>query len=966
LFHGNTNGYTSLHFQICSKTLSVPFTGLISCTVRSAHSAILQFIIVLLSVRPAIATHIRSADILVKPVCGDPKLVSVTIRAYLNTLSNTKFGTNSRIYFGDGNEFVIPVTEAVLRPELGKNIAVAEITRQHRYNQFGTYTITYIERDRSGNIVNIANSEDTPYVTSVQLTIAPNLSCNRLPVITVSPLDKACSKVAFLHNPGAYDADGDSISYQIAVPAAGLTQLAVYTSPADPRFYTNYNQANEDGTGPPTFGIDPVTGLLLWDAPGLLGEYNVSFRILEWRLDSVSGVWSQISATTRDMQIVVEDCYNGRPDLTVPPDRCVVAGTPVAQTILAFDPENHPVKVELFSELFQLPSGQFPAVYNPAPAGFRPSSPPSKTDFLWQTDLIHVRSQPYQVVAKVTDDPPNAPKLTNFLSWRIKVVAQAPVQKTPLYDVVRRHAVIKWDPYPAGPSKIQVFRRVGSLAVTSDICTTGLPKNSGFILIGETSPADSVLRDTNFGLGLSPGATYCYRVVAYFGAPASTYGLPSQEFCVGPIRADAPVITHASVEKTDTTAGQVRVSWRSPFNISKDQFPPPYEIEVYRASGLAGTEGIVKAGRTRDTTFLDAGINTTENIWNYRLVLYSRPSYEPDFVPVDTSAVASTVWLSVVPDKGSITLNWKDSVAWSNVVPARPYHRIYRARDSYRLQDFILLDSVDVTVDGFTYKDTRVSDDGLYNYRVLTRGSYGNPQIRLQENYSEVAGAYPKSNLLPCVPVLLLDVVDCEQYLMEDNCSATVFSNRMKWTVRGLSGCRKDWVAFKVFERSDPENPRLLARLNDTTFVAGGLDSFIGCYGVSMVLKDGRESLLSAVACNDNCPFFALPNVFTPNGDGINDEFSAGFGLVSAGPDAGKIGCPRFVKSVSFRVVNRWGKEVFRRASEGPDLPGWDGTDDQGRPVPPGMYYYYAEVGFMVRDSSRKKTILNGWLQVSR
>jgi len=914
------------------------------------------------------ATHIRSADIIVRPDCNDPRLVRVTVRAYLNTASNTRFGTNSRIYFGDGFDFIIPVTEAVVRPELGRNIAVAEITREHRYSQFGTYTVTYIERDRSSNIVNIFDSADTPYVTFVKFTITQGQRCNNLPVLTVPPLDKACNKVAFLHNPGAFDPDGDSLSYQLSIPAAGLTQLAVYTSPVDQRLYTSHSTGNEDGTGPPTFGIDPITGLLTWDAPGLVGEYNVAFKVIEWRLDSASGVWSQISATTRDMQIVVEDCFNGRPDLTVPPDGCVVAGVVIAQPVFAFDVENHPVKIELFSEVFQLPAGQSPASYDPLPTAFRPSDPPAKTDFIWQTRLSHVRSQPYQVVAKVTDDPPNAPKLTNFRSWRIKVVAQAPVQKTPLYDVVRRHAVLKWARYPEGPSKIQIYRKVGSFPPAKDDCSTGIQKNSGYVLVGETSPSDTTFRDTNSGAGLSPGATYCYRIVAYFNAPASTPSLSSVEQCVGPIRADAPVITHVSVQKTDTIAGEVRVSWRMPFNISKEQFPPPYEIEIYRGKGISGEQGLVKAGRTRDTTFVDSGINTEKDPWNYRLVLYSKPSYEPAFVPVDTSAFASSVRLSATPARGSISLVWYDSVPWSNVVQSRPWHRIYRATDSFRTSDFILIDSVDVTSDGFTFTDSGVKDDEYYAYRVLTRGSYGNPNIALLENYSQVVSAYPKSDLKPCVPVVVLDPIDCEQYWQTDNCGASAFSNRLNWTVRGLSGCRKDLTAFRVYNLSDPAKPERLVQLQDTTYLDGALDSYAACYGVSLVLRDGRESAVSTPVCNDNCPLFFLPNIFTPNGDGLNESFTPDFGLIAEGPGAGLYGCPRFVRSVQLRVINRWGKEVHRSASGGSSksLIRWDGNDQNGRPVAPGLYYYVADVEFDVREPSLKRKTYEGWVQLSR
>lgn len=92
------------------------------------------------------ATHLRAADIKVEPVCGSPRTYTITILAYLNTQSNTRFGTNSKVFFfGDGSSVRIPLTVATVRPDLGPNIAVATFTATHTYQNFGNYTITYID-----------------------------------------------------------------------------------------------------------------------------------------------------------------------------------------------------------------------------------------------------------------------------------------------------------------------------------------------------------------------------------------------------------------------------------------------------------------------------------------------------------------------------------------------------------------------------------------------------------------------------------------------------------------------------------------------------------------------------------------------------------------------------------------------------------------------------------------------------
>lgn len=73
------------------------------------------------------------------------------------------------------------------------------------------------------------------------------------------------------------------------------------------------------------------------------------------------------------------------------------------------------------------------------------------------------------------------------------------------------------------------------------------------------------------------------------------------------------------------------------------------------------------------------------------------------------------------------------------------------------------------------------------------------------------------------------------------------------------------------------------------------------------------------------CPMdIFVPTAFSPNGDGKNDVFKL-FG--------------RNIKRMDFRVYNRWGETIFR-ASSLEDI--WDGTFN-GKPVPPGNYYWHIE-----------------------
>ncbi len=67
---------------------------------------------------------------------------------------------------------------------------------------------------------------------------------------------------------------------------------------------------------------------------------------------------------------------------------------------------------------------------------------------------------------------------------------------------------------------------------------------------------------------------------------------------------------------------------------------------------------------------------------------------------------------------------------------------------------------------------------------------------------------------------------------------------------------------------------------------------------------------------------FIIPNVFTPNGDGVNDVFTVhAVGL----------------KTLDAEVYNRWGEKEFEWHSTNG---GWDGYTASGVPAPAGTYYY--------------------------
>ncbi|HXU25887.1 MAG TPA: gliding motility-associated C-terminal domain-containing protein, partial [Bacteroidia bacterium] len=120
-----------------------------------------------------------------------------------------------------------------------------------------------------------------------------------------------------------------------------------------------------------------------------------------------------------------------------------------------------------------------------------------------------------------------------------------------------------------------------------------------------------------------------------------------------------------------------------------------------------------------------------------------------------------------------------------------------------------------------------------------------------------------------------------------------------------------------------------ILNVNDTTYTANvNTQNIAGCYVIVAVDSVGNQSPLDNETCTDNCPEYELPNIFTPNGDNVNDLYV---------PVKN-----RYIQSVDFTLYNRWGEVVYENTN--PAL-GWDGKSKQMKqPVPDGVYFYTCTV----------------------
>lgn len=120
------------------------------------------------------------------------------------------------------------------------------------------------------------------------------------------------------------------------------------------------------------------------------------------------------------------------------------------------------------------------------------------------------------------------------------------------------------------------------------------------------------------------------------------------------------------------------------------------------------------------------------------------------------------------------------------------------------------------------------------------------------------------------------------------------------------------WAVYKSTERIATRNDRDMRY----TFSEPGAYRVVCAVNNAYCSSDSSE-----VNVQISESYLAVPNVFTPNGDGKNDEFRVAY---------------RSLKEFHCWVYNRWGKLVYEWTDPSK---GWDGTIN-GRPAAEGAYYY--------------------------
>lgn len=836
------------------------------------------------------ATHNRAGEITYRHVSGNT--FDVTLITYTKD-SAPADRPELVVKWGDGTQDTLDrVSQTILGNDIKRNIYEG----RHTYPSVGTYVISMEDPNRNDGIVNIPNSVSVPFYIETILNINPLLGYNDSPVLLNPPIDIGCVNQVFIHNPSAYDPDGDSLSYRL-VDCRGING----------QFIPNFSLPSASNS----ISIDSVLGDFVWDTPVLAGEYNIAIEITEHRRTS-SGSWVIVGRTIRDMQIDITGCNNNPPIVQPIPDICVEAGDTVRFDVTATDPDlGQSIRLEAI--------GGPLAVSNNAtfPANLVGGSPVTG-EFEWATDCSNVRQQPYYVTFKATDN--GIPNLVDQYTVAIEVVASAPENLT--VDVVADSLELNWDPSICTEATgYDIYRREGYFGFFPDLCEVGVPEYTGYEWIGSVSGLNTTnYLDNNDGQGLNPGTDYCYMVVATFDDGAESYA--SLEVCEQVLR-DEPIIMNVDILSTDATTGEIFVRWIRAAEFDTNAYPGPYQYKLYRAEGIAGgnlTE-IATLPTELDTFFTDTGLNTLENPYRYVVEFYDLSQTTDRLIGISRSA--SSTFLTTTGLAAQVDLVWNFDVPWSNVE-----YTIYRRDPGSTSFDSI------TSVEQTSYSDFGLDLLEEYCYFVEARGVFsGIPSLDTLLNKSQESCVITIDSIPPCPPVLSIES-DCD-----------LDQNILDW-VYNLDTCDQDVIGYEVYFTPDPNGDFVflveIEGIDELSYIDVNTESLAGCYAVLAVDSFGNKSALSNIVCADNCPSYSLPNVFTPDGDGLNDLFIP--------IDA------KYVEEIELVIYNRWGSEVF--TTNDPKI-NWDGTNQYtGQKVSDGVYFYVCKVrenrlnGIEVRELS--------------
>lgn len=471
------------------------------------------FILLSILVLKINATHNRAGEIIYKRIAPFTSYTfSFTVIKYFDHGSSIADRCVDTLYCGDGNVIVLPRVNnsALTQPcscgsggcgELIINEPTYKVkmniyTGVYTYSAVGTYTARSIDPNRNGSVINMTNSINQRFYIESLVLVSSTITKNSSPILSNYPVDKAIINTCYYHNPGAYDPDGDSLSYEITT-------------------CKGYNGQTATGYYFPTgsFNIHPTNGTVTWCNPTMQGEYNIAFLIKEWRKTSCSGAYTLIGYVERDMQILVTTTPPVTLSILSHIDTCIVAGINYS-TPFYYSSTN--------SATLSIIGSAANSIYLPnATLSSTIIGSSANVGFFWNTTCLHARKQAHQLI--IVANPSNSLEQRAYKVLNLTIVPSSPtitgVTSTTNNVTLNWTKLNNCNPNLKG---YNIYRKIGANSWNHSYCEQGVPAYTGFTLIGFKPATDSSFNDVYFS-GVTNGSIGNYIVTSVLNDCAESY-----------------------------------------------------------------------------------------------------------------------------------------------------------------------------------------------------------------------------------------------------------------------------------------------------------------------------------------------------------------------------------------------------------------------------------------------------------
>ncbi|TNE81885.1 MAG: gliding motility-associated C-terminal domain-containing protein [Bacteroidetes bacterium] len=324
---------------------------------------------------------------------------------------------------------------------------------------------------------------------------------------------------------------------------------------------------------------------------------------------------------------------------------------------------------------------------------------------------------------------------------------------------------------------------------------------------------------------------------------------------------------------------------------------PRYSGNVYSASGFAPSNyqwsidgGAITQGQGSEQIIVDFNGQVNSSL---RLVEIS-----------EYGCIGDTLRTAILLDSPSVDLkvisvqpgdDTKMEMEWS-LVNAPFYNSnflIQRRLKGQSNQAFTTVGTIDGN--GTSFEDSKLNTDAnIYEYRIVGFNLCGDSLYSEVHRHVQINGFKPEN----------------DEYAVNIN-----------WT--SYFGWSNPILNYEVYRKNGNADWVLMndAGLDTTDQYSDGMLSFRQCYRIRTIESGTNTESWSNEICFDFKPILIVPNAFTSNGDGLNDQYEIAFASI---------------KTYHIKIYDRWGELIFE--SQDP-ANFWDGKF-KGSFCPEGVYVY--------------------------